>query len=125
MSEVQDSQKYQQPLWERIAVFVSGFVLISSMVWIALLVPNPTDFRYTIFRIVLALSGAAFAALIPGAVDIKYRSYVRAGGAMAVLIIIYFFTVAGTTSATSGQPISINGDCNVIGTSGSIDCNNS
>jgi len=97
--------------------------------WIAFIVPNPTDFQYTIFRIVVALAGAAFAALIPGSIDVKYRGAIRAGGAAAVLIIIYFFTAAPPTKIDVAkdaptQDIKVTGDCNVIGNSGSINCKN-
>lgn len=110
-----------QPLWERISVFASGLILVGSIMWIALIVPNPTDFQYTVFRIVLSLSGTAFAALIPGSIEIKYRSLIRAGGALAVLVIIYFFTPA---NPAGGSNVDIEGDCNVVGESGSINCNN-
>ncbi|MFT4012762.1 MAG: hypothetical protein QM682_05035 [Paracoccus sp. (in: a-proteobacteria)] len=115
------AKNYHQPTWERIAVFISGLVMIGALIWIAIIVPNPTDFQYTVFRIVLGISGAALAALIPGFIDLRYKNVIRAGGAMAVLVIIYFFPVASPTSSSSA-----NGDCNVIGESrnNNINCNN-
>lgn len=118
------SQEAHQPLWERVATFSSGFILICAILWIALVVPYPTDFQYTIFRIILALSGAAFAALIPGVMDLKYRGLIRAGGAIAVLVIIYFFTVSPPTAVETESSVKITGDCNVIGETTSINCNN-
>ena len=120
-----NTEIHQQPTWERVSIFAAGFVLISALIWIALIVPQPTDFQYTVFRIVLALSGAAFAALIPGSIDLKYRGAIRAGGAVAVLVIVFFFKTAPPTSSnpTHGD-ISIIGDCNAVGSSASISCNN-
>lgn len=122
-------ERYLQPVWERVAMFVSGIVLIGALLWIALVNPSPTNFQYTIFRVVLALGGGAFAALIPGTINFKYRDFVRAGGALAVLAIIYFCTTAPPTVAnpdfTTHGATQIDGDCNVVGTAaGSISCNN-
>lgn len=124
-----ENSSNQQPVWERIALFASGLLLIITILWIALIVPEPTDFQYTIFRIILALSGAAFAALIPGVLEIEHKGLLRAGGALAVLILVFFFSVSSPTSSksagtTSSTKTTINGDCNVIGSTNSINCNN-
>jgi len=113
--------------WERIAVLVVGIILTCVILWFAVLTPEPSDFQYTIFRIALAISGAALAALIPGFIELRYRNVVRAGGALAVLVLVFFFPVAPPTSASPDERpnVDISGDCNVIGSTQNIECNNS
>jgi VIT1/CCC1 family predicted Fe2+/Mn2+ transporter len=79
-------------LWEKIAIFVFGVVFLVVLLGIAIFVPNPTEFQLFVFRVVLALVSAAIAALVPGFLNIEsqvYRSSIRAGGAIAVFVIVY------------------------------------
>jgi len=86
------------PFWERIAIFGFGVAFTAALLAVALFLPNPTDFQYTIVRIILALSAAGVAALIPGFIDVQYRQLVRAGGAMAVFVVVFFFSPASLVS---------------------------
>jgi hypothetical protein len=43
-----------------------------------------------ILRVVAAVSAAACAAIIPGFIDVRFKGVVRAGGAIAVFVIIWF-----------------------------------
>ena len=66
--------------WERIAIFGFGVLSILEMILIAVIFPEPTEFQYIVFRIVLALSVAGVGALIPGSLDIQHQGFFRAGG---------------------------------------------
>ena len=84
--------RHETPLWEKIAVFVFGVVFLGILLGIAVLVPNPTEFQLFVFRVVLALVAAAIAALVPGFLNIQsrvLRSSIRAGGAIAVFVLVY------------------------------------
>jgi hypothetical protein len=70
---------------------ISGLIV---MVVLAIFFPHPTEFQYTVFRIVLALVGAGVGATIPGLVDVTISGVVRASGAIAVFVIVYFFSPA-------------------------------
>src|ERR1700732_2507139 len=87
------------PLWERIATFASGTTFVGALLLLAVLFPEPTPFQYTVFRIVLALAAAGFVAFVPGFIEVRYevkhKTLIRAGGAFAVLVIVYFFSPAG------------------------------
>ncbi|MBV8521149.1 MAG: hypothetical protein JOY71_03285 [Acetobacteraceae bacterium] len=51
-----------------------------------------------IFRIILALAGAGFAAVLPGFLEIEgtwQKLAIRAGGALAAFIVLYFFNPPG------------------------------
>jgi hypothetical protein len=95
-SEADDSRK-KLPL-EKLLIFIFGlFFLITELV-IALVFPEPSNFQYTIFRIILALAAGGIAALIPGLIDIKIgggaKFVLRASGAIAVFVIVYFYSPA-------------------------------
>ncbi|KZB63135.1 hypothetical protein AUP42_01715 [Thalassospira lucentensis] len=91
-------------LWEKISIFAFGVVFISVLLAVALFLPEPTDFQYTIIRIILALSAAGIAALIPGFIEIKYKNICRAGGAMAVFLIVYFKSPASIVTNVQLSP---------------------
>jgi hypothetical protein len=81
-------------LGPRIAVFTFGVVFIITLLILAARFPDPTPFQYTVFRIVLALAAAGIAAFIPGFLDVKVSTFVAAGGAFAVFVIVFFFSPA-------------------------------
>jgi hypothetical protein len=77
-----------------IAVFAFGVVFIVTLLVLAIAFPEPTPFQYTVFRIVLALAAAGVAALIPGFMELNIAAWLKAGGAMAVFAIVYFYSPA-------------------------------
>jgi hypothetical protein len=79
------------PTSDKLLAFIFGVVFISVLLVIAIFIPNPSGFSYTVFRIVLALAAAGVGAVIPGFLNVEYRNIVRAGGAIALFVIVYFF----------------------------------
>ena len=79
---------------ETILAFVFGVVFVSVLLGVAFLVPEPKPFQYTVFRIVLALAAAGVAAVIPGILMVNPWKWLRAGGAFAVFVIVYFYAPA-------------------------------
>jgi hypothetical protein len=81
-----------------IVAFVFGVVFVVALIVLSISFPNPTAFQYNVFRIVLSLAAAGFAAMIPGFINIEIsataKMLVRAGGAMAVFVIVFFFNPA-------------------------------
>ena len=80
--------------WELKAIFAFGVLFVIVVMLIAITHPRPTEFQQTIFRIVLSLAAAGVAALVPGFLTIRYKNILRAGGAMAVFVLVYFFNPA-------------------------------
>jgi hypothetical protein len=78
--------------------FGFGVVFVVTMLVLAILFPNPTPFQYTVFRIVLALAAAGVAAMIPGILELEFAGWIRAGGALAVFVVVYFYNPASTVS---------------------------
>ncbi|HEY3783537.1 MAG TPA: hypothetical protein VGL56_20840 [Fimbriimonadaceae bacterium] len=94
-----------KPLWERITATACGVAFLAIILVIALFVPNPTGFQYTVFRIVLALSAGGFAGTFSGFLDVEFKNWLKAGGGLAVFVIVYFYVpavVADKADASSG-----------------------
>lgn len=77
--------------WEKVAVFIFGIVFVIVMFIIAIFFPHPSDFQIFVFRVILALAAAGVGAIIPGFILVKFSNYVRAGGALALFVLIYLF----------------------------------
>ena len=94
--------------WEVIAAFSFGVVFVITILTIAIFRPNPTPFEYTVFRIVIALAAAGVGAILPGFLDVTFRNWLRAGGALALFVIVYFFApvVPTPTDGPIIEPVS-------------------
>lgn len=79
---------------DKILAFVFGAIFLTAILAIALFVPSPTDFQYNVFRTTLALAGAGIGAVIPGFMEVRFQKFLRAGGALAVFAVLYFFSPA-------------------------------
>jgi hypothetical protein len=83
--------------------FAFGIVFIVTLLFLANGFPNPTPFQYNVFRIVLAIAMAGVASVIPGIIQVQIPGIrsdtplVRAGGALAVFVVVYFYSPAGMT----------------------------
>jgi small GTP-binding protein len=90
--------------WEKIVAFVFGISFVTVMLYIAIFFPNPTDFQIFIFRVVLALSASGIGAVIPGFINLEITKdklmLVRAGGAIALFLLIYLINPPVLVSTT-------------------------
>lgn len=73
-------------------IFGVGFMIV--MLVIAFVKPDPSQFQYSVFRTVLALAGAGIGAVIPGFLQVSVKSWIRAGGAIAIFVLVYFWNPA-------------------------------
>jgi hypothetical protein len=95
---------------ERLLAFGFGVVFVVVMLAIALFVPNPTPTQWFTFRVVLALAAAGVGALLPGLISVTAGPYVKAGGALALFVLVYWFNPAKLVTAAppdSGLHLSI------------------
>ncbi len=74
--------------------FAFGVAFVIAILILAIAFPEPTKFQYTVFRIVLALAAGGVAAMFPGFLSITISNWLRAGGALAVFAIVYFYAPA-------------------------------
>lgn len=86
------------PLVQLVFIMVFGSTFVVAILIIALFVSHPTDFQYGVFRTVLAMAAAGVAVFIPGMLQLtlerKQLFALRAGGAIAVFAVVYFFDPA-------------------------------
>ncbi len=71
----------------------SALFFIVALIAIAIFIPDPTPFQKFVFRIVLALSAAAFGATISGIFEIRFplpaKGAISAGGALGLFTLIF------------------------------------
>lgn len=79
---------------QSILSFVFGVVFVIALLTIAFMIPSPSDFQYTVFRIVLALAAGGVVAAFPGFIEVTFGKWLRAGGALAVFVLVYFYSPA-------------------------------
>jgi len=87
-------------MWERCmatAAFLVGVVFLSILLWRGMNSEPILDRQFTLLRTVLALSSAAFVAALPGFITVEAvvkRFTIRAAGAAAVFVLVYFMLPA-------------------------------
>jgi hypothetical protein len=79
---------------EKIIAFGFGVAFIATILVLAVKFPNPTAYQYTVFRTVLALAAGGAASMFPGFLQVEVNRWIRAGGALAVFVLVYFYTPA-------------------------------
>lgn len=81
-----------------IVAFVFGVAFVITLLVLAIKFPKPTPFQYTTFRVILALAAAGVAAMIPGFISLEVNApaglLIRAGGALAVFVVVYYVNPA-------------------------------
>lgn len=92
-----------------IVAFVFGVAFIVTMLILAIFFPRPEPFQYTVFRVTLSLAAGGVAAMIPGFIDLTINPsaalVIRAGGALAVFLVVYFRSPAALVSERSPSEI--------------------
>lgn len=89
-----DPEVWKQKRAERWAAFAFGVVFVTAILVLVVRIPNPTPAQYQVFRIILAGSMAGALMFVPGFLDVQVGKWIRAGGAIAVLVILYFWSPA-------------------------------
>lgn len=66
-----------------------GLILLIGIIILAYFNPAPSSFQSGIYWIALSVGASACAAVIPGFFEIKYKTALRATGAVAVFVLMY------------------------------------
>jgi hypothetical protein len=78
--------------------FVFGCVALATVLWLGFRAETLTEQQFEILRIVFALAGGGVGAVIPGFLDVNMKAgaklALRAGGALAVFVVLYFWSPA-------------------------------
>ena len=76
------------------AIFIFGVVFVTVILVLAFVFPDPTPFQYLVVRVLLALATAAVATLLTGFINIEIPNLLKAGGAFAVFVVVFFYNPA-------------------------------
>lgn len=76
---------------ERCIAVACGVVFVAALLVLTVLIPTPTPDQRLTFRIVMAIAAAGFVAMTPGFLEVNISKWIRAGGALAVFVIVYFY----------------------------------
>jgi len=98
-----------EPLTSQIIIaFSFGTTFVVALIVLAIAYPTPTPFQFWVFKITLALAAAGVAAMIPGFINLEVSPSVglviRAGGALALFVIVFFFNPAQLAIKDSEAP---------------------
>lgn len=91
--------------WQQVTAFSCGILFVVVMLGIAIAIPNPTATQWFVFRVVLALSAAGIGAVIPGLIVVNVSKIVRAGGAIALFVLVYMLNPPQLVSTPPGASI--------------------
>jgi hypothetical protein len=97
----QDTKVADAHTQEKKAAFLFGVTFVIVLIALAIFFPVPSDFQYLVFRIVLALAGAGVASMIPGLLDITLPPWLKATGALAVFVLLFFYNPAALVTSPS------------------------
>jgi hypothetical protein len=97
-----DEKKYAPHQWEVIASAALGVVFLVSIAVLAVYSPSPSSYQYSLFRTVTALAAAGIGAILPGFLDTTFKNWLRAGGAVALFVVVYFFSPAPPRDVDNG-----------------------
>jgi hypothetical protein len=90
---------------QQILAFVFGVAFVVVLLVLAVEIPNPTSFQYTTFRVILALAASGIAVMIPGFLHVTISTWIRAGGALGVFVVVFFFNPASLVSLPDMHPV--------------------
>ena len=79
---------------QRILAFIFGIFFLIVLLILAIIFPDPTPFQYIVFKTVLSIAVAGFIAMVPGFLEVSISNWLRAGGALAFAVIVYFYNPA-------------------------------
>jgi len=86
------------PKWLVPAAFLFGIAFLVAILALVVKIPGPTPTQFTVFRIIIALGGAAFSMALTGFLTIQLNlpkgGQIVAGGALAVFVVLYFYSPA-------------------------------
>ena len=83
--------------WEKITGFIFGLVFVTALLTLAVVIPEPTPSQYATFKTVLAVAAAGVGGILAGFIHVEgtfQKLSLRSGGALALFIIVFFFTPA-------------------------------
>ena len=94
--------------WEKIAGFVFGLVVVGLLLTLSVLIKEPSPSQYATFKTILALAAAGIGGILAGMLHVEgsiKQWSVRASGALALFVVVYFFSPAPPNAAPEKSPV--------------------
>jgi len=85
----------------------AGVVFLIVILVVTYLTPFPTQFQSGAFWVILSLAAAACASVIPGFFEFKYQGIVKAGGAIGIFCLMYFYSPDIISKTSQGKETTI------------------
>ena len=77
---------------DKYLVFAFGVVFLSVLLWLLFRDSTPLDKdRAHIVRLVSALAAGGMGVVLPGFIEINYKGFLRAGGGIALFVLVYVY----------------------------------
>jgi hypothetical protein len=92
---------------DKLLAFVFGVVFVVVLLCLAIFFPTPTETQWFVFRVVLALAAAGVGAVLPGLISVRAGGVIRAGGALALFVIVFWFNPPKLVSAPPKRSLNI------------------
>ena len=97
--DIQKNQETDPPAvisnWEKIAGLIFGVTFVTALLALSVLIPEPSPTQYATFKTILAIAAAGVGGILAGTIHVEgsiQKWSLRAGGAIALFIIVFFFT---------------------------------
>lgn len=74
---------------DRWLAFTFGVIFVSILLYLATVVKNPNPLTIKVYATVLALAAAGVGAILPGFIEVRYKNFLRAGGAIGLGVLVY------------------------------------
>lgn len=105
-------ENHRSHLSEKLDIWIPGTLGVAGLVILLVIAErntSPSPFQLRVYLVLLAVSAAAFAAVIPGLLGIRLSApglAIRATGALGVFCVVFFYEPAQQTlSSTLGVPL--------------------
>ena len=89
--------------WEKVTLFAFGTAFFTVLIAIALLDKHPSKSSWYVYTCVLAMAAGGVGALLPGAINVNLHPGIRAGGAIAIFVLVFFYGKDKVTEETIVQ----------------------
>ncbi|MCL9777577.1 tetratricopeptide repeat protein [Vibrio methylphosphonaticus] len=83
--------------WEKVAGYLFGTIFIATILTLAVVIEIPNSFQWSVFKTILALAAAGVGGVFTGFLQVQgsiQKVKLQAGGALALFVIVYFFSPA-------------------------------
>lgn len=85
-------------------LLIIGFILIVVTIALLLLIPRLSPLLHDTLKVMLALGAAAISAALPGTIGVQLPDGVKAGGSLAIFVIVLFVPISRNGIAIHENP---------------------